>query len=75
MHAFVQLSWDTCFQVPIKDLSSFIAELGKYPKVVRHYDGQESYYYIAPNALPVVEISETPADLYKRELKEESTNA
>lgn len=44
-YANIVLAWDVTFQVPIKDLSSVLELLNKYPLVRHAYDGNDSYFY------------------------------
>jgi hypothetical protein len=68
MYAKISIGWDYAIEVPVADMSKVIETLGKYPRVVREYDGHEGYWYLAEKqVVPVVEITQSKADQVKRE--------
>lgn len=75
MHCIVQFSWDTSFEVPPKDLSKFLEMISQFPVVTKDWDGSEPYYYRKEKTLPIVDLVDKPAEMFKRVKQEEQQAA
>ncbi|CAB5220470.1 hypothetical protein UFOVP236_68 [uncultured Caudovirales phage] len=69
-YANIQLSWDITIQVPIKDLSSVLELLNKYPLVRQAYDDNETYYHEINKEYRVDLTNKEPEKLKRSEKSE-----